>query len=409
MDAPPATDTPTIAQPFERIQSLDLLRGVALCGILVMNIASFALPGTAYSNPNAYQADSLNNHIVFAFTYIFFDQKMMGLFSLLFGASAMLFMEKLRLKQRCSTCYYYSRTLWLILFGALHAVFLWEGDILFFYGLCGLFLYLFRWFPAAVNLTLGLLIFYGAIAVGEYAQNWVNQLSALQLDGLSWAWQPTEQEINYELNLRLSNYHELVRYRWDTSETNLTYPTTFITKLFLTQGIMRAFGLMLVGMALYRWNFFRGDSYEFLGKSLLVVGILIAAFGLWSNYQNHWDIRFSLYHGRWANHLATPILVLAYAMLLVRLANRASNWLIRGFANYGRMAFSNYLMQSLICTTLFYGYGLGWFMLFDRAQLMLIVAAILFGQIVFSNLWLQFFRYGPLEWCWRLCTFFRMP
>jgi len=321
----------------------------------------------------------------------------------------MLLMENLRLKQRCSTCYYYSRTLWLILFVALHAVFLWEGDILCFYGLCGLFLYLFRWFPAAVNLTLGLLIFYGAIAVGEYAQNWVTELSALQLDGLSWAWQPTEQEINYELNLRLSNYHELVRYRWDTSETNLTYPTTFITKLFLTQGIMRAFGLMLVGMALYRWNFFRGDSYEFLGKSLLVVGILIAAFGLWSNYQNHWDIRFSLYHGRWANHLATPILVLAYAMLLVRLANRASNWLIRSFANYGRMAFSNYLMQSLICTTLFYGYGLGWFMLFDRAQLMLIVAAILFGQIVFSNLWLQFFRYGPLEWCWRLCTFFRMP
>ena len=407
-------DAPSIQIPIEpvseRIQSLDLLRGIALCGILVMNIASFALPGTAYSNPMAYGGEKVSNHIVFALTYVFFDQKMMGLFSLLFGASAMLFMEKLRNKGLNATGYYYSRIVWLIVFGLLHGTFLWEGDILFYYGMCGLLLYFFRWAPAGINLVLGLLFFVGAIVLGEYGQHWLNNLTANQADMYSWAWQPTDREIAYEINLRNSSYWELVHYRWDTSEVNPKYPTTFITKVFLAQGLMRAFGLMLVGLALYRWNFFRGGSYRILGRVLLIVGVTTAGLGLWLNYQHQWDIHYSLYHGRLYNHLATPIIVLAYALLLVGFVNRTKLWLIPWLANYGRMAFSNYLMQTVICTTLFYGYGLAWFARFDRWQLMLIVAIILFAQMIFSNIWLRFFRYGPLEWFWRRCTFFfRVP
>ena len=405
MNGPQAPDV----APIERIQSLDLLRGVALCGILVMNIAAFALPGTSYSNPTAYHNDTISNHLIFTLTHIFFDQKMMGLFSLLFGASAVLFMDKLRLKGMGPTKYYYSRTLWLVVIGILHSIFLWEGDILFFYGICGLFLYFFRWFPPSVNFMLGLTIFLGAIVVGEEAQAWVNGLSPSQLDNLSWAWQPDEREINYEINLRHDSYRELVRYRWQTSEINPTYPTSKITKFFLAQGIMRAFGLMLVGVALYGWNFFRGGNYALVGRVLLLVGVMVSAIGLWLNYQNNWDIHYSLYRGHLYNHAATPIIVLAYALLLVHFANSSTSWIIPWLANYGRMAFSNYLGQSLICTTLFYGYGLGWFALFDRWQLILIVAVILLGQMIFSNLWLYFFHYGPLEWCWRLLTFFRLP
>lgn len=400
--------------PVERIQSLDLLRGVALCGILVMNISSFALPGTAYSNPMAYGEGSLSNHLIFAITHIFFDQKMMGLFSLLFGASAMLFMEKLRHKGLGPAKYYYSRILWLILFGFLHSFFLWEGDILLFYGLCGLFLFLFRKLPPVLIFLIGILIFLGAIGVGEHGQNWIAEQPPQQLEDMSWAWQPTEREINYEINLRNESYTQLKRYRWETSELNPTYPTSYLTKIFIAQGVMRAFGLMLVGMALFGWNLFRrnkfqGGSYRITGRVLLIIGTVITTVGLWLNYRHQWDITYSMYHGRLYNHIATPIMVLSYALLLVHFVNTSRARFIPWLANYGRMAFSNYLCQSLICTTLFYGYGLGWFARFDRWQLMLIVAVILLVQILFSNVWLHFFRYGPLEWIWRLCTFFRMP
>jgi uncharacterized protein len=405
MDAPQPIEHPSV----ERIQSLDLLRGVALCGILVMNITSFALPGTAYSNPTAYGDDTFSNHLVFAISYVFFDQKMMGLFSLLFGASAMLFMEKLRHKGLSTIGFYYSRMIWLIIFGLFHSVLLWEGDILFFYGLCGLFLFLFQKMPAASNFLLGLLMFLVAIGVGEYGQSKINEKSPEELSYLSWAWQPTEREVDYEISLRGGSYASLVRYRRDTSELNSTYPTSFLTKIFLTQGILRAFGLMLVGMALFRWDFFRGGNYQSLGKILLATSAVIASLGLWLNYQQQWDITYSLYHGRVYNHLATPIMVLAYALLLVHLGNTTKNWALPWMANYGRMAFTNYLCQSLICTSLFYGYGLGWYAKFDRWQLMLLVGAILLVQMIFSNLWLHFFRYGPLEWFWRLCTFFRLP
>lgn len=395
---------------MERIQTLDLLRGIALGGILVMNIYSFALPGTAYSNPMAYGAESFVNHWVFIFTHIFFDQKMMGLFSLLFGASALLFMEKARAKHRRPATVYYTRIFWLIVFGICHSTFLWEGDILFYYGMCGLLLFFFQYLPAAVNFLLGFALFAGAIAVGDYGQHWFNTLPLAQQEYMSWAWQPEPRETAYEIGLRMSDYDTLRGYRWDTSELNPFYTTTFTTKVFIVQGVMRAFAMMLIGMALFRWRAFTRPTSTTVGKVLLAFSCITIIIGLYWQYVHEWSMTYSFYHGRWYNHLATPFMVIAYVLLIGHVFNLPIIKYFRGaVANYGRMAFSNYIGQTLICTSLFYGYGLGWFARFDRLQLMGIVALIIVVQIIFSNLWLSLFRYGPLEWVWRLLTFFRIP
>lgn len=406
-----ATELTTINISYQnRIQTLDLLRGIALCGILVMNISSFALPGTAYSNPMAFGSDSFSNHWIFIITHLFFDQKMMGLFSLLFGVSAILVIEKAIAKNQSPSRIYFSRMIWLILFGVAHGVLLWEGDILFYYGLCGLTLFFFRFLPNTVLFYLGFSCFIIAIFVGEYAQAWINNLSAGEQNYYSWAWQPNVEEIAYEIELRKADYLSLMYYRWQTSEIHAFANASPITLFFIAQGVLRALGMMLIGIALYRWQIFVSPHSTTFGKILLIGGLILAGYGIVAQYQQQWTMNYSMYHGRWFNHLATPFIVLAYVLLANQLFQYETlRYLKQAIMNVGRMAFSNYILQSLICTSLFYGYGLGWFAEYDRLELMAIVVVILIVQLLLSTVWLRFFQFGPLEWVWRVLTYFRFP
>ncbi len=398
----------------DRLQSLDILRGIALCGILVMNIVSFALPATAYSNPTVTDNTLLSNHLMFAFTHIFFDQKMMGLFSLLFGASAMLFIEKLRQKGLPSWAFYYSRIFWLMVFGILHGIFLWQGDILFYYAMCGLLLFFFQYLPKLLTLIIGLCVFAGAIFVGEAGQQWISEMPTYQSDYYNWAWTSSKRDIDLEIELRTSTYSDLVRYRIDTSELNLHYSLSIISRIFIGQGILRALGLMIIGMALYRLGAFTWRPPKYLALTALTIGIGLACFGLWQQYQHEWAIQYSMFRGRTYNHIATPFLTFAYLLIVLSiiqkpLASVKVAFVSKTVANYGRLAFSNYISQSLICTSLFYGYGFSLFASLHRWQLALIVLAIIAGQLILSNIWLKYFNYGPLEWLWRCLTFFKLP
>jgi len=127
----------------ERIEPIDILRGFALLGILIMNISSFAMPSMAYYSPVVYDINPLN-HIIYSVTHIIADQKFMAIFSMLFGASTILFINSVKKKEKSPLLLFYSRNFWLLMLGWIHSTYLWYGDILLFYALCAFILFLFK-------------------------------------------------------------------------------------------------------------------------------------------------------------------------------------------------------------------------------------------------------------------------
>lgn len=414
--APPSTPpaSPPSSTASERFDSIDLIRGTALCGILVMNIVSFGMPAAAYLNPQAYLGDRVSGHLVYGLTHIFADQKFMGLFSLLFGSSVMLFIHKLQAAGLSPLGFYYRRTCWLLLFGLLHSLFLWEGDILFYYGLCGLFLYPFWRMPAAAQFCLGLVVFLAAIVIDRSGQAFVQSIPYPALQSLEPIWSPSEVDIAFETLVRQSAYSEQLAHRTLIPEGYSDNAMDRVASAYMAQGLVRAFGLMLVGMAFYSWGVVTAQRglifYRRMAIGGLVVGIPLAGFGLWQNYAQDWSILYGLFAGLTYNHLATPVLVMAYVSLLMILhSSQRLASLRRGLCAIGRMAFTNYIGQSLIATFIFYGYGLGLFAELTRPELFLPVIGIWLFQFYFSLCWLHHFRYGPLEWLWRTLTYMRIP
>ncbi|MEX1032316.1 MAG: DUF418 domain-containing protein [Cellvibrionaceae bacterium] len=410
---PPSSISPAIP-PTERFDSVDLIRGVAVCGILLMNIVSFAMPAAAYLNPEAYLGDRLSSHIVNAFTHVFADQKFMGLFSLLFGSSVMLFITKLRARGGGCKRYYYSRTTWLLIFGLLHGLFLWEGDILFYYALCGFFLYPFWRLSPSLQLTLGLTVFLSAIFIDRMGQEFIESLPDLSLETLGRIWSPSEMDVRLETTVRLMGYSEQLAYRTHLPGAYSEYTTSFISNVYLAQGLARAFGLMLVGMAFYSWGIVTAQRsasfYRHAALGGLAFGLPLATWGLWRNYAQGWDISYGLFAGLSLNHLATPLLVFAYLGIIISIhIQQRLGRLRHGLCAIGRMAFTNYIGQSMICTFIFYGFGLALFGQLDRLQLLVVVLTVWVCQFYFSLWWLRYFQYGPLEWLWRALTYFRLP
>ncbi|MGQ9426831.1 DUF418 domain-containing protein [Gilvimarinus sp. F26214L] len=417
MDTPSPAGRPPGLPEFPpattRFDVVDLIRGVAVCGILVMNIVAFGMPAAAYLNPQAYMGDRLSSHLIYGFTHIFADQKFMGLFSLLFGSSVMLFIHKLRARGVPSLPFSYLRNWWLLVFGFLHGYFLWEGDILLYYALCSFLLYPLWRLPPTLQCAAGLLIFLSAIALDLSGQRALDEMADFSLANLEPTWAPSEQDVAFETTVRLSGYAEQLSFRTAFPE-HLTDPAmNLVSRVYVAQGLARAFGLMLVGMAFYSWGIVTGQRSKIFYRRAAIwglgVGVFLAGFGLWRNYAHDWDIRYGLFAGLAYNHLATPPLVIGYLCGMVVLWQNGVSGLGHGLRSVGRMAFTNYIGQSVICTGIFYGYGLALFGQLDRLQLMGVVVAIWIIQIGFSLLWLSHFRYGPLEWLWRGLTFFRLP
>ena len=146
----------SVQNKSQRIAALDVLRGFALLGILFMNIQSFSMPGAAYLNPTAYGDFEGINFWIWLGSHVFVDQKFMSIFSMLFGASVLLFCEKQEGKGLSPGKYHYRRTFWLMVFGLLHGYLFWYGDILFSYALCGFFVYLLRNKPISTLLKIAI-------------------------------------------------------------------------------------------------------------------------------------------------------------------------------------------------------------------------------------------------------------
>lgn len=378
-----------------RFASLDLVRGVAVLGILLLNVVSFGMPEAAYMNPRAYGGWHGADLVAWLVNFVLFDGRMRGLFSFLFGASMLLVIERAEAKGESAASVHYRRMGWLLAFGLAHLWLVWKGDILSHYALMGMLAYGLRGLTTGKLLALGgtliaatTLLFAAMPAAVHHAQN----LAALtQAMGV-----PPAAEIAREIALHRGGYGEILRARFAEH-------TAMPLAMLWVYG-PETLAYMLFGMAGLRSGMLRGEWPRARYRRWLLVcwGITLPAYVALAAYLVLAQFSlFSVALAAWALPVPLrPPMIAGWACLILLLA-RPGGALTGRLAAAGRMAFTNYLATSLICTTLFYGYGLGWFGHPSRWQLYLVVAALWTAMLLWSKPWLARFRFGPFEWLWR--------
>jgi uncharacterized protein len=387
----------------DRIASIDVLRGFALLGILVMNIQTFAMIEAAYFNPTAYGDFTGPNFLVWLFSHAFADQKFMTIFSMLFGAGIVLMAERAESKGLRPAGAHYRRMLWLVLFGILHAHLLWYGDVLYWYGMCGLVVYLFRRLRAPWLIVLGLLslvlVSVLFVFLGWSMQFWPEEA----MTDVANDWQPPPDKVAEELRIYRGGWLEQMARRGPAAREMETF-------VFFVWGAWRAGGLMLIGMALYKLGVFGARLsravYLVMASVGLLLGLAVVLYGVSRNLAADWGVSYSQFFGWQFNHWGS-LLVSAAWVGLVMLVCQQGVWsqLTQALAAVGQMAFTNYMLQTIICTTIFYGHGFGLFGHVERVGQIGIVFAVWALQLAISPIWLRHYRFGPLEWLWRSLTY----
>lgn len=393
--------------PGPRIAALDIVRGVAVMGILAMNIVAFAMPFQAYMDPTAFGMESAADYWSWVFSFIVIDGKMRGLFSFLFGASTLLVIERAAASGENPAKVHYMRMVWLLAFGLIHFYFIWFGDILSLYALVGLILFFFRnlgvkaliWWGvglvalqtlafAALAAVFGMLARKAAApdanpemvaqwqeASGDFALTADALAAKLELFGGPWLGQ-----VEHRLADWSDPFFGLLMFGWET----LAY--------------------MLFGMAALKSGLFRGEWSPARYRKIALAGLGIAvpvyaALAWWLTRAG-----FSLpvlMAATWAGTTPfRPLMVVAYAALII-LATRRGGWLVDRIAAAGRAAFTNYLGTSIAMTAVFYGWGFGLYGTLSRVELWIPVVAMWIAMLLWSKPWLDRFRYGPFEWLWR--------
>ena len=403
MATTPSTDT------SRRIVTLDRLRGVAVMGILAMNIVAFAMPIQAYFNPEALGPASALDRLIYGLNFIFIDGKMRGLFSFLFGAAMLLIIERAKASGESPAGVTYTRQLWLLLFGAIHFYLIWFGDILFAYALTGMVAFLFRNLPVRSLLVWGgLLLVLQTLMMSGSAQQAHSLAQAVagpnpSPDALeSWRDFATDFDVLSPDRLReivalhLGPWIGIVR---NQLTDHLTEPLFFA--IFFGPETL---AYMLFGMAGLKSGFLSGDwsraSYRKVATIALAIGIPIYAFIGWMLLSDGFSVPAIFTWYMTATVPFRPLMVVAYSALII-LATRGGGWLSERITAAGRAAFTNYLGTSVLMTGLFYGWGLGLYGSLSRAQLWLVVLAMWALMLLWSKPWLDRFAYGPFEWLWR--------
>jgi uncharacterized protein len=391
-----------------RLISLDAMRGFAVMGILAMNIIGFAMPEWAYVSPAEYGGGTLADQISWFVSFVFVEGKMRGLFSLLFGASMMLVIERAEAKEQNPAKVHYARMFWLALFGLAHFYLLWFGDILFLYASVGSLVFLMhRWEPTR-------LIKWALIVYGLGFLLWALQFAGLQF--LQWSaslpgadpdivrqYRDTMASDNFNVNIA----KELALHRGSWGGIVADKLTDWYMPLIgVAQSITETLPLMMLGMAMKNNGFLTGDwtdaDYRRWINRLLPAGLLItAALAAFA-----WASNFNVVH-MLANFLAWStfprlMMTVAYAALLILWIKKlSSSAFLDRVAAAGRAAFTNYLGTSIVMTTIFYGYGFGLYGYVSRPVLWLFVLGAWAVMLLWSKPWLDRFQYGPLEWLWR--------
>lgn len=384
---------------------IDVLRGFALLGILVMNIQSFAMIGAAYFNPTAYGDLNGGNYLVWVSGRLLADQKFMSIFSMLFGAGIVLMAERLVRAGGRPALMHYRRMGILIVFGLLHAYLLWEGDILFTYGICALFVYLLRKLPPAWLLTIGFAVLSVAMLINNGLRLLIDQLPPEVMTELQQGWMPDSDEVDRELAAYRGGW-------WTQMSQRAPFALLMQSLVLGIWGFWRASGLMLVGMAFYKWGIFsarpRPSIYRVLFVVGMILGLTLTVLGIYHDEQGNWALAVK-FSGKPYQYWGSVFVSFGWISLVMLVCQGGwLRWLTRRLAAVGQMALTNYLLHTVICTTLFYGHGFGLFGSVNRMGQIGIVVAIWTVQLLASPWWLTHFYYGPMEWLWRTLTYGRL-
>ena len=387
---------PAPVRRADRLFSLDVVRGFAVLGILAVNAITFGMPEPVMMNPSL-QPGGLEGEAAAAWQAmdVFFQDKMRTLFSMLFGASIFLIggersdLVRGKLLRK--------RLFWLGLFGLAHGLLFWFGDILLLYALTGLLVMLARSWSAqrllivgvALNVSLSAL-YVGAIALMRMA--------------------PPEALADMNWDASAQRIAEMIaEYQGTALETTLTLMGNWISTVpFMAIGFIPATAaLMMIGMGLYKSGFLAGRAPAWVYGLFIALG----AGSVWLIYGESSAViaaGFPVVETlmRPANTFLAPLVSLAYASALILLARLGLKLILTPLAKAGQMAFTNYLTQTLIMTTIFYGgRGLGYFGQVGWPEMWLVIASVWVVQLIWSPLWLSRFTMGPLEWVWRRLTY----
>jgi len=387
----------------ERYEAIDLLRGVALLGILVMNIQSFAMPMAAYFNPTALGDRGPVDFYVWVGSHLFFDQKFMTIFSWLFGAGIVLMTARAADRGVKPAAFHYRRMLALVVFGLIHAYLIWDGDILVLYSICGALVYPFRKLRPSILLGLGLLSLVIGSSVMVAAGVFLPQGSAEGMQEFQEFWAPTAEQLRRETLAFQGGWLAQMPVR---TANSLEFQ---LSDIWLW-GLWRAGGNMLIGMALLKWRVVTAELSEKVYRGLAMIGFgfglpLIAA-GVASMNAHDWETFHSFFIAGQFNYWASLLVASGWLGLTIALwrAGIAPGLMARLIA-VGRTAFSCYILTSLICTLIFYGHGLGFYGHVSRPGQLAVTLAVWITLLIAAPLWLARFRFGPLEWLWRTLTY----
>ncbi len=393
-----------VASP-DRIRVLDVLRGLAVGGILIGNMQWFS--GYGMMPPALTAAWSAADQATHYLVHVLIEGKFYSIFSFLFGFGFALQIARAEERGDAGATLFKRRLAWLLVIGLLHAYLLWAGDILSIYALMGFVLLLFRrksdtsllkWAIAMmivpiITATI-LLILFAAFAPADV----MTSIAAGQTEFWNDAVRKASQGTYFEI----------------LTDFNLQYIVGRYAGLIFQMRLPKILAMFLLGYYAYRRGFFHEPEKhrEFIKK----VAIFGLGFGLPANLLFAWlagnEAPFppsvAGLGGVIAYAFGVPALALGITALVARLWHR-STWqrILDVLAPVGRMALTNYLMQSVICVFLFYGYGFGKFGSFTAVQATLTAIAIFAFQVILSTAWLSVFAYGPMEWIWRQLTYKR--
>ncbi|HXB41928.1 MAG TPA: DUF418 domain-containing protein [Bacteroidia bacterium] len=413
-----------------RIETLDVLRGVALLGILVMNVPGFSVPRLYTDTMVRYEGAHTLNYYTWVFDYVFLNGKMRFLFSMLFGAGIILFTSKKETDNLKVADAYFRRMLWLLVFALFTTyILLASTGILYEYALCGMLLFVFR------NTRVRWLLVMAAICFTIYSvksgmgfldtkekREVCNEAKKLVAQG-----KPITKEqqaaIDFWKNGRLPERSKLKnKYSADVKLVNSGYFAIFeenanvFNEVFSSgfySTFWETFGSIALGMGLFKLGVLSGDLRR---KTYLLMASLGLGAGLPFTYYlsqvlvkgqldttgEYFDTRwFSVFH---MEQIPRVLCALGYIGLILWIYQMG--WfkkVMHLFASLGRMAFTNYLMQNILCVIFFFGFGM--FAKIEYYQLHYVVLVIWVIQLIFSLTWLHFYKMGPFEWIWRRLTY----
>lgn len=426
------TTTENLLKPLQlsdRIYSLDVMRGIVLFGILLMNINGFGLSG-AYDDPTVSGGATGWDLITWITTTMFFEGTMRGLFSLLFGVGMFVLLDRLEKRGAGMEAanIYFRRLTWLLVFGLIHGyLLLWRGEILYEYALIGFLVFSFRNLAPKKLILIAVFLFSAGILWNYFDHkndvkfmNEVELAKSYKLEGKAltkelieandkWKkreWKRSAAGVKEHNDNMHKGYLDLVDFLVPVNQVNNEHDP-------YRYDLWDVLSMMLLGIALFKLKILTAEkSYQFYGFMALVgygIGLIVNYYEI----RTIMDSNFS-FLGFSKSYLTydlgrVPVAMGHIALIMIFCKSSFVMWLKNRLAAVGKMALTNYIMHSIICMFVFTGVGFGLFGELQRHQLLYVVFSIWIFQLILSPIWLKYYHFGPLEWLWRYLSYLKKP